>query len=87
MNVELKPGSGMTLKLSPAILQMIEQAMQNDDETTATQLQVRLTACNVHDSLSTILQNRQQLGWVYRGSGYCQLMQTVNKQKWLELAH
>ena len=55
--IERKPGSGMTLKLSPAILQIIEQAMQSDDEITATQLQVRLAACNVHVSLSTILQN------------------------------
>ena len=34
-----KPGSGLTLKLSPTILQLIESAMREDDETTATQLQ------------------------------------------------
>ena len=33
-----KPGSGMTLKLSSAILQIIEDSMRNDDEITATQL-------------------------------------------------
>jgi len=81
-----KPGSGMTLKLSPAILQIIEQAMRDDDETTATQLQVKLAAYNVHVSLSTILRNRRQLGWIYRGSAYCQLIRTVNKQKRLEWA-
>jgi len=48
-------GSGMTLKPSPTNLQIIELAMGNDDETTATQLQVTLGACNVHVSLSTIL--------------------------------
>ena len=80
-----KPGSGMTLKLPPAILQIIEQAMRNDDdETTATQLQVRLAAGNVHVLLSNILRDRRQLGWVYRGSAYCQLIRTVNKQKRLD---
>lgn len=81
-----KPGSGLTLKLSPAILQIIEQAMQEDDETTATQLQAKLASYNVHVSLSTILRNRRQMGWVYRGSAYCQLIRNVNKQKRLEWA-
>jgi len=81
-----KPGSGMTLKLSPAILELIEQCMQEDDETTATQLQTRLAAHNVHVSLSTVLRNRRQLGWIYRGSAYCQLIRNENKQKRLEWA-
>jgi len=81
-----KPGSSTTLKLSSAILQIIEQAMQNDDEKTATQLQVRLAAYNVHVLLSTILCKRHQLGWVYCGSAYCQLTPTINKQKQLEWA-
>ena len=70
-----KPGSGLGLKLSPTMLQIIEDAMQQDDETTATQLQVKLASHNVHVSLSTILRNRRQLGWIYRGSAYCQLIQ------------
>ena len=37
-------------------------------------------------SLTTILRNRKQLGWVYRGSAYCQLIRNVNKQKRLEWA-
>ena len=37
-----KQGLGCPLKLSPAIQQIIESAMQEDDETTATQLQARL---------------------------------------------
>jgi len=57
-----KLGSGMTLKLSPAILQLIEGCMREDDETTATQLQTCLAAFNVHVSLTTILRNRRQLG-------------------------
>ena len=61
--------------------------MQEDDETTATLLQTRLAAHNVHVSLSTILRNQRQLGWIYRGSAYCQLIRSENKQKWLEWAH
>ena len=52
--------------------------MREDDETTATQLQTRLAGFNVHVSLTTIVQNRHQLGWVYRGSAYCQLIRSVN---------
>ena len=81
-----KPGSGMTLKLSPAILQLIEHYLQEDNETTATQLQARLAVFNVHVSLTTILRNRHQMGWVYRGSAYCQLIRNENKQKRLEWA-
>ena len=81
-----KPGSGLTLKLSPMILQIIESTMQEDDETTATQLQAKLAARGCYVSLTTILRNRRQLGWVYRGSAYCQLIRNENKQKRLEWA-
>ena len=81
-----KPGSGLTLKLSPTILQLIESAMREDDETTATQLQAKLTAHGCYVSLTTILHNRRQLGWIYRGSAYCQLIRNENKQKQLEWA-
>ena len=47
--------------------------MHADDETTATQLQEMLASHGVYVSLSTILRSRKQLGWVYRGSAYCQL--------------
>ena len=82
-----KAGSGLTLKISPTILQMIESAMREDDETTATQLQARLAADGIYVSLTTILCNRHQLGWIYQGSAYCQLIRSQNKQKRLEWAH
>ena len=75
-----KAGSGLTLKLSPAILQINESAMREDDETTATQLQARLATHGLYVSLATILHNRHQLGWIYRGLAYCQLIQ--NKSSW-----
>ena len=52
-----KEGSGCPFKLSPAIQQIIEQAMQEDDETTATQLQSRLANHHIYVSLATILRS------------------------------
>ena len=46
----------------------------------------RLAAHGCYVSLTTILRNRRQLGWVYRGSAYCQLIRNKNKQKFLEWA-
>ena len=57
-----KPGSGLTLKLSPTILQIIESTMQEDDETTATQLQAKLAAHGCYVSLTTILRNPTWMG-------------------------
>lgn len=81
-----KPGSGNPPKLSPAIQQIIENAMVQDDETTATQLQALLATHNVYVSLATIVRNRVILGWNYRGSAYCQLIRDVNKVKRLQWA-
>ena len=83
--INRKPGSGCTIKLSPMVQQIIETVMQEDDETTATQLQSKLANNGIYVSQATILQNRF-LGWVYRGSAYCQLIRNVNKQKHLEWA-
>ena len=60
--------------------------MQEDDETIATQLQTKLAARGCYISLTTIPCNRRQLGWVYRGSAYCQLIRNANKQNRLEWA-
>ena len=81
-----KPGSGFPPKLLPQIKQLIEAKMRADDETTATQLQTLLASHGVYVSLSTILRSRKQLGWIYRGSAYCQLIREPNKQKRLEFA-
>ena len=81
-----KPGSGLPPKLSPSVQQLIEDAMREDDETTATQLQAILARYRVYVSLATIVRNRQELGWVYRGSAYCQLIRNANKGKRLDFA-
>ena len=56
------------------------------DETTATQLQSILATYGIYVSLATILRNRSSLGWIYRGSAYCQLIRQPNKIKRLQWA-
>lgn len=85
-SIARKPGSGLPPKLSPAVQRLIETAMQNDDETTATQLQAILASRQVYVSLATIVRNRTELGWTYRGSAYCQLIRQQNKDKRLDWA-
>ena len=60
--------------------------MVQDDETTAVQLHAILTKREINVSLKTILRSRTQLGWTFRGSAYCQLIRTVNKEKRLAWA-
>ena len=60
--------------------------MHEDDETTATQLQSKLASYDIYVSLTTIVQNRAQLGWNFRGSAYYQLIRNVNKVKRLQWA-
>ena len=60
----------MASRLPPANQQIFMQAMEEDDETTATQLQSKLASDGVYVSLATILRNRHLLGWIYRGSAY-----------------
>ena len=81
-----KLGSGLPPKLSPAVQQLIEAAMREDDETTATQLQALLAHYHIYVSLATIVHNRRGLGWIYRGWAYCQPMRNANKEKRLEFA-
>ena len=58
--------------------------MEEDDKTTAKQLQFKLASHGAHVSLATILCNRRLTGWIYRGSAYCQLICSVNREKRLE---
>ena len=77
-----QPGSGFPLKITP----QIQAIMKEDDETTATQLQSKLASHRIYVSLAIILRSRRMIGWIYRGSAYCQLIRSVNKQKRLEWA-
>ena len=50
-----KPGSRVVSRFLPAIQRIIEQAMAEDDEITATQLQAKLANYGVYVSLAIIL--------------------------------
>ena len=84
--IDRKPGSGLPSKITPAIKRIIEDAMRRDDETTATQIQSILATYGVYISLATITRARHQMGWIYRGSAYCQLIRHVNREKRLQFA-
>ena len=84
--IDRKAGSGCPSKITPAIKCIIEDAMRRDDKTTATQIQSILASYGVYISLATITRARHQMGWIYRGSAYCQLIRDVNRQKRLEFA-
>ena len=74
-----KEGSGRPTVITDRVLELVERAMQADDETTATQLHVLLTSCEIRISLSTIICSRSMLGWTFRGSKYCQMIRTINR--------
>ena len=72
-----------TSKITPLMFNtgIVEQQMRKDDETTATHLSEILRQNRISISLRTVLRCREQLGWTFRGSAYCQLIRDVNKQK------
>lgn len=80
-----KPGSGRTSKIVE-VQEVVEQQIRKDDDTTAEQLHVLLTTKGYKLSIRTVLRCRTSLGWTFRGSSYCQLIRTVNKEKRLAWA-
>ena len=79
-----RPGSGRPSKVSEEIKVIVEEKMEEDDETTAHQLYELLKSKGYDISLRTVLRCRTNLGWTFRGSAYCQLIRDVNKEKRLE---
>jgi len=67
----------------PAI---IEERMQEDDETTASQLVRILNEQGYTVSKPTIVRARKILGWTFHGSRYCQMIRNNNKEKRVEWA-
>ena len=80
------PGSGRPSKATAEIKALVEQQMREDDESTAFQLHRLLIARGFNITLRTVLRCRTSLGWTFRGSAYCQLIQTANKIKRLAWA-
>ncbi len=85
-SIARRTGSGRPTLLTADRLELIEEMMQQDDETTAVQIRLLFLQRGVRLSLSTILRGRRQLGWTFRGSAYCQLIREANKRKRLEWA-
>ena len=67
-----KPGSGRPTKFDSEMLDLVENQMQADDETTATQLRQILKNRGFTVSLTTISRHRSMLDWTFRGSSYYQ---------------
>ena len=80
------PGSGRPSKVTAEIKAIVEQKMREDDETTASQLHKLLVERGFVLSKHTSLRCRSSLGWMFRGSAYCQLIRTANKLKRLQWA-
>ena len=84
--IQRRSGSGHPSKITTEVKALVEQQMNRDDETTAYQLHQMLLENRCLISLRTILRCREQLGWTFQGSAYCQLIRNVNKEKRLEWA-
>ena len=84
--IDRLPGSGRLSKITGEIKEIVEQQMRTDDETTAVQLHRLLKDKGYSISLRTVLRCRVSLGWTFRGSSYCQLIRTVNKEKRFQFA-
>ena len=63
------------------MLKAIEETMQQDDETTVTQLTKMLEERRWKISWSTVERVRKTLGWTFHCSRYSQLIRNVNKKK------
>ena len=81
-NIERRPGSGRPTKMTAPVKALVEQQTRDDDETTAVQLHALLLC---HGHTRTVLRCRGALGWMLRGSAYCQLIRQQNKVKRLQV--
>ena len=75
------PKSGRPTKLTDAVLKTINDAMMQDDKTTAKELVSALRATGDFVSKFTALKGRRSFGWISRGSAYCQLIRAANRKK------
>ena len=87
LSIKPLPRSGRRSKLTERVKELIEEKMQNDDETTVKELALLIQSeCGLCVSFRTILKGRKLLGWTSRGAAYCQLIRQANKEKRLKWA-
>ena len=84
--IEPLPKSGRPTKITDSALMTIENAMSQDDETTAKELVIVLQTTGVSISKFTALKARHLLGWTSRGNAYCQSIRARNREKRLHWA-
>jgi len=80
------PKSGRRTVLTNEVLNIIDIAMQADDETTAKQLCSKLSDVGILITERTVLKGRHLMGWTSRGAAYCQLIRDQNQLKRLDWA-
>ena len=85
-SIEPLPRPGRSTKLTETVQNIIEVAINENDETTAKELASILVQQGYQLSRRTILRGRKSLGWTSRGAAYCQLIRTQNKDKRLQWA-
>ena len=79
------PRRTVPAKLAEQDLQLIDDTMYENSETSAEELRRKIRDETGKDvSKSTVNKARRQLGWVYTGTAYCQLIRDANKIKRLE---
>ena len=61
-SIRRRPGSGLISKITAEIKELVEQRMQEDDETTAYQLHRMINESGYDISLRTVLRCRTSLG-------------------------
>ena len=83
-SIDRKGGSGRPSKVTMQVKCLIDQLMEEDDESTAYQLHHMLVENGIQISFRTILRCHTALGWTFRGSAYCQLIREENKIKRLD---
>ena len=77
--IHRRPGSGRPSKITADVLRIVDAKMDEDDETTAVQVQKLLAEKGHQVSLHTILRSQTRLGWTFWGSAYCQLIRDTKK--------
>ena len=85
-SVKRKKGSGRPTVICEGAQKVVDEKMEEDDETTTKELQRTLENRGYTVSESSVLRCRQQLGWTHRRSAYCQLIRESNKLKRLDWA-
>lgn len=72
-------------KTTPEVLSFIDRKMEENDETTSTDLSRMIKSeLSLEISDSTLRHVRKKLGWLSSGSKYCQLVREPNRAKRLE---